>query len=501
MKSTEVIWLLLMCACSSQFGFGSPPAAQWSQFRGPNSSGVASGKHALPDELSELTLRWKVAVLPGVSSPCVWNDHVFITGVDEQERLVTVCFNLSTGDETWRRTAPRVELSKTHPAGSPAAPTPTTDGSRVYVYFGDSGVFCYDFDGHEVWNKPIAAPINRHGAGSSPVLVDDQLILCCDQGAVFRSQGSYLIALNKFSGDEIWRAERPLSSAGWTTPVVVSSSEGKSEVVVLGRRLIAYDPKTGKENWWVDGFMDYSITTPVVSNGIVYATTAAGGFEADHRIPFPTFDHLVEENDTNGDGRLQRQEIPADMVVYQGDTTGVSGDGITGRSAFKMFDADNDGNLEKQEWDGALETWNQMKNVMVAIKSGSTGEATESQIVWRRDRQLPEVPSPLLLDGSLYLVKNGGVVSCLDSATGKTNYRKRLGVSGNIFASPVAGDGKIFVCTDRGDVAVVASGEKYRLVSRSDLDEPIIATPAISKGNVLVRTSRHLICFSTSESN
>jgi outer membrane protein assembly factor BamB len=116
-------------------------------------------------------------------------------------------------------------------------------------------------------------------------------------------------------------------------------------------------------------------------------------------------------------------------------------------------------------------------------------------VAWREKRAVPEVASPVAYRGRVYMVRDGGVVSCLDAATGKLLYRERLGPGGPYFASPVAGDGRVYAASGRGAVTVFAAGDEFRVLARNDLREPVCATPAIADGKLYVRTDKHLYAF------
>ena len=485
--------LLVLALGSASWTFANE---HWPQFRGTNAAGIIVTDGTLPSRLEpDANVLWKVAIPHGVSSPCIWDGRVFLTGHDaDRSALVTLCLDSNSGELLWQRRKVLQKIPPLHVATSPAAPSIATDGERLYVYFGLTGLTCLDLDGQEIWQKELPIPHNRHGAGSSPVLAGDLLILVCDQGELFRPLGSYVLCLNKHTGSEIWRRARPLSGAGWTTPVIWSHEQGQ-ELIVLGRRLIAYDLANGEPRWWVDGMLDFALSTPVIGGGLLFAVTAAGGLEAERRIVLPSFAEVARRHDANGDGRLVREELPSEMLFYKGDTTGLPGDGVSARDALGMFDGDQDGFVTAGEWDGAIELWNQRQNTLVASRPGGRGDVTRTHVVWRAKRQLPEVPSPLYYQGHLYLIKNGGLVSCLNAQSGQLVYRKRIGATGNYFASPIAGDNKLYIATDTGVVSVLQTGETPRLLSRSELGEPIVATPASVQGRLLVRTAEHLYCF------
>ena len=123
--------------------------ARWPQFRGPNGSGIALDSKKLPVEFgTDKNILWKTPLPSGHSSPCVWDDRIFLTGFDKaSKKLETLCLDRSSGQILWRRTAPAEKIEKVHERSSPAAPRPVTDGQRVYVYFGSYGLLCYDFEG------------------------------------------------------------------------------------------------------------------------------------------------------------------------------------------------------------------------------------------------------------------------------------------------------------------------------------------------------------------
>src|SRR5258706_742278 len=154
--------------------------SNWPQFRGPGGLAVASDPSPPVHFGSHSNLLWSTALPSGHSSPCVWDQRIFLTALD-QWQLQTLCIDRREGKILWRQPAPAEKLEPTHRIGSPAASTPTADGERVYVYFGSFGLLAYDHDGHEEWRLPIAAPMVEFGAGTSPILSGDRLILLCDQ--------------------------------------------------------------------------------------------------------------------------------------------------------------------------------------------------------------------------------------------------------------------------------------------------------------------------------
>ena len=149
----------------------------WPRFRGPNGTGIADSDHELPVTFDQVRNSiWQTNVSEGHSSPIIWADRIFLTGKNSDD-LVTLCLNRQTGEILWRKAAPEVRVERVHRVNSLATPTPVTDGKHVYVYFGSYGLLCYDYDGNEVWKRPLKKNLrNIFGAASSPILVQDFLI-------------------------------------------------------------------------------------------------------------------------------------------------------------------------------------------------------------------------------------------------------------------------------------------------------------------------------------
>ncbi|HJS73545.1 MAG TPA: PQQ-binding-like beta-propeller repeat protein, partial [Vicinamibacteria bacterium] len=152
----------------------------WNRFRGPNGSGIAETT-GLPIEFGpEANVVWKRALPAGHSSPVLTEDRIFLTAVEGDE-LFTYCLDRRTGNVLWRRRAPRERSEKLDRRNTPASPTPATDGEAVYVFFGDFGLLAYEADGKERWRLPLGPFDNAYGMGSSPIVVDDMVVLVCDQ--------------------------------------------------------------------------------------------------------------------------------------------------------------------------------------------------------------------------------------------------------------------------------------------------------------------------------
>jgi len=199
-----VLWCTLLLAVAV-------PAADWTQFRGPNGSGVSPSKN-VPDRFdSQHNFLWRTPLPAGHSSPVFTEDRIFVTAF-EAKTLLTICLDRSTGKIAWRRPAPREREESFQPTNSPAPPTPVTDGSNVYVFFGDFGLLSYGADGNERWRLPLGPFNNANGHGSSPILADGKLVLICDQDT-----DSFLLAVDPSNGRELWKTMRPEYTRGYAT--------------------------------------------------------------------------------------------------------------------------------------------------------------------------------------------------------------------------------------------------------------------------------------------
>ena len=192
-----------------------------------------------------------------------------------------------------------------------------------------------------------------------------------------------------------------------------------------------------------------------------------------------------------------KQEVPDDLDLFR--RLEVPGTELRLKVLFGDMDANSDGQVSRVEWDKFLqdsrEFWVQLQNGLLAIKPGGKGDVTATHILWRENKALPEVPSPLHYSERIYLVRDGGIVTCLEAKTGRLLYRGRLGATGPYFASPVAGAGKVYAASREGAVVVFAAGDELKILARNDLDESIAATPALVDGKLYVRTEKHLYAF------
>lgn len=449
-------------------------AEDWPQFRGPNSSGI-SGNRNLPVEFGpHQNVVWKTELPPGHSSPILAGDRIFVTAVDN-EKLFTICLDRATGKINWRREVPRSRKGELHKVNGPASPSPVSDGKNVYVFFYDFGMISFGPDGNELWRLPLGPFNNPFGIGASPVLVGDTLIMNCDQ-----ESGSFLIAVNKNDGKLRWRVERPEFTRGFSTPILYTPSGGPAQILIAGSyQLSSYAVDSGKLLWWVGGLTWQLKPTPVLGKDTIFVQGWAGGSDTGQQENVPPFDEVLGRLDTNHDGKLSKSEVHDPKLL----------------GMWREVDLDNDGALDARDWK-FYRSRRSAQNGLIAIRLGGEGDMTEKNVLWRYEKALPNVPSPLLYKDVLYMLKEGGIFTSLDPATGKVLKQARLsGALGQYFSSPVAGDGKIYAISEDGKAVVLKSGAEWEILKVNDLDDSCYATPAIAENRLYIRTRGALYCF------
>ncbi len=405
-----------------------PAAAEWPQWRGPNANGISAEKDPPIVWGPSQNIAWKVPLEGvGTSTPIVSDGQVIVTmqigknelqgtgrieGVnaraapDSPDGIVFIVksFSQDDGSTLWEyRLAADDPLPPTHQKHNLASPSCVTDGRRVYAWMGTGQIVALTMDGERVWSRHIGreyAPFNiRWGHGSSPVLYKGSLLLLCDH-----QDNAYLVALDKNTGTELWKADREKTSRSYTTPLLITASDDQV-IINSSRRIDAYDPATGRLMWYVGEPNRVPVSTPVVHDGVLYTSR---GYRSG---PY------------------------------------------------------------------------------MAVKLDGSGGADEN-ILWRVPTGAPYVSSLLHYDGLIYMATENGIASCVDAANGKTLWRQRLG--GYFSASPIAAAGKIYMVNESGVTFVLASGREYHLISKNDLGERTMASPAIAGGRILLRTDNHL---------
>ena len=247
------IKIILVALFTASLSLSTVAAEDWSQFRGPNGTGV-SITTGLPTEFGpEKNVVWKTPLPPGHSSPVLTRNRIFITAHSnekENHKLFVICLDRQSGKPLWQREVPRSQKGRLQLVNGPASPSPVTDGENVYVFFQEFGMISYDGSGNERWKLPLG-PFNMfYGFGASPILVDDKVILPVDQD----NPNSFLIAVDKNNGRVRWKVDRPEVISGYSTPIVYQPKQGAKQIIVPESfQLSAYSVEDGKRVWFVRG--------------------------------------------------------------------------------------------------------------------------------------------------------------------------------------------------------------------------------------------------------
>jgi outer membrane protein assembly factor BamB len=421
---------------------GSVSATDWPQWRGPKGTGV-SDERDLPVRWSATeNVTWKADLGGvGVSSPIVSGDRVFVTSqigaglvrqgprlaqgasastagersldssrvASDRTTFLVEAFNRADGRRLWQyRVEAAGPLPTVHDKSNMASPSPASDGQMVYAWFGTGQLVALDMNGKLVWERNLAkeiAPFEINwGHSSSPTLYQDTLILLCDH-----EPASYLLAVDKRTGKDRWKADRGKGRQSYSTPFVVEAAGGAELIVNSSQRVDAYDPKTGTFLWHVGGSNQFPIPVPAFHNGILYMSR---GYRSG---PY------------------------------------------------------------------------------MAVRPGGRGDVSATHVLWEVPTGAPYISSLVYDAGILYMASDVGAVSAIDAETGKRIWQERL--DGLFTASPIAGDGKIYFVSETGEVIVLRSGREPAVIARNDIGERLMASPAISNGQLFLRSDGRLFAI------
>ena len=448
-----------------------PASAQWSQFRGPNGSGVDTAT-GYPVTFSPIkNVAWKTAVPFGQSSPVVAGGHVYLTA-SHQNKLLTITLDARTGRELWRREITPAHATKIFHVNDAASPTPAADENGVVVFFADFGLAAYTPDGKDRWTMPLGPFKNFYGMAASPIIAGDLLVMVCDQ-----QKNGFVIALDRKTGKQRWRADRAKADIGWATPMVFRPAGGEAQLIVPGTaRLDSYTMETGAPRWWMPLASEGSMGT-VLANGDTLLLSTVGSTEPQ----MPTFESMLAQYDKDHDGRLSYDEFKGDKDMGE---------------HFGWIDTNGDNFITAEEWNVARGLGIGEFGA-VAIRAATAQGKLDPQLVsWRFKKNLPYIPAPLLYQNVFYMVKDGGIVTTLDPSTGKLLKEGRSREAlGEYTASPVAADNKVYVASSEGKISVLKAGAQWEVIGVNDMGEEVRATPALSGGRIFVRTHDAVYCF------
>ncbi len=456
--------------------------SHWPQFRGPEATGIGVGDKPPVRFGPAHNLLWQTPLPSGHSSPCIWDERIFLTACMSPQELETICLKRENGQILWRKAItidhPETAAESAAADSNPASSTPATDGTNVCSYFGSFGLLCYDFTGREQWRMRLPTPKSDFGTGTSPIIHAGRVILNRDQNGE-----SFVLAVDIHNGQVIWKTERPLFVRGFTTPLIYHGRAG-DEVVVAGNiELCAYDFQTGMLRWLAGGLPSYDVCpSPIAAEGLIFA----GGISNEGqpaRFKLQGFDELLPKLDKNKDGKLQVDEFPKVLKAFA-----------------LAFDSDRDGEIGRKEWDRVIQQFARGENGILAVRPGDSANSDHfpfqvTNTVWHLTRGAPRVATPLCYQGRLYVVKDDGIITCARAADGTVLFSERLGEGGQYFSSPVAADSKVYVGSKRGIITVLQVGDTLKVLQRNDLSERLYATPAIVEGKLYVRGTRHLFAF------
>jgi len=476
---------------------GEQGPVNWNQFRGPNGQGVCQADRVPVRFGPDSNVLWKTPVPPGQSSPVIWGDRIFFTACEPRSwrKLIALCIDRRNGKILWRQVTPTGKRARYHPMNGPASPTPAADREHLYVYFPTWGLLCYDHRGRNIWQRKLETPKNDFGVATSPILYKDKVILLLDDNG----GNSRLFALKRRTGETAWEQSRPLFKQGWSTPMIWRHGD-TDELIVLGfKRLTSYDPSTGEEIWWAGGFSRETIGVPVAGQGLVFVGAAAVAGRGDDKWDAPrTWNITLQRFDRNKDKQIQRDEMTKGFTIIlrpelakDNPGYGVPIGDMDG--LMRYFDKDKNRVITEAEWMRTMSGFaTESQPTLLAIRPGAEGDARRSHVVWEAHRGLPESPSILYCRKRLYLLRDGGLLTCLEAATGKEIFREKIGARGQYGASPIAAGDKIITASVRGTVTVIQVDDKLQVLARNDFKEKIFATPALAENKIYLRTNRHL---------
>jgi outer membrane protein assembly factor BamB len=395
-------------------------AENWPGWRGPTGLGHSADKDPPLTWGPTENVRWKVP-LPdrGNASPVVWADHVFLTQATEKgAKRGVLCVDRKTGKEKWARYVDFTGKEPTHGTNPYGSATCVTDGERVIASLGSAGLICLDFAGKELWKKDLGEFIHVWGTASSPVLHGENVILWCGPG-----ERQFLVALNKKTGDEVWRHEEPGGHAGlkkgdpwigsWSTPVIAKVGDREELLLSVPKKVKGFDPKTGKELWSCAGLTDLVYTSPVVSpDGIVIA-----------------------------------------MSGFHGSA--------------------------------------------LAARAGGSGDVTKTHRLWHHARRNPQrIGSAVIVGEHAYLVNEEGLASCFELKTGKDVWQEER-LTGKTWGSFVHAAGRLYVTNNNGETFVLkADPVEVDVLAKNKLPDEVLASIAISDGDLFIRGYKFLWCIS-----
>ena len=411
-------------------------AADWPQFRGPNGTGIAMDADVPTTWSESKNLQWRTA-LPGCgsSSPIVSGERVFVTcysgygdggagGTLDKLQRHLVCLDRSAGKLLWDKAVPAEMPEDSYSGNLPehgyASNTPVTDGQRVYVFFGKTGVLAFDLAGQQLWKVNVGKQSSnrRWGSGASLLLYKNMVIVNAAE------ESRSIRALDRFTGKEAWNATADSMELCFSTPTLVDCGDGRTDLAVaVPGELWGLNPDTGKLRWFAQtGIAGNVSPTPAAAGGVLFTT---GGFP---------------------------------------------------------------------------------RQGTAAVRAGGKGDVTSTNVLWSSGAA-SYVPSPVVLDGHVYVVSDQGFATCLDAKTGNVLHRERLpGIASGgrgsmaMYASTLLAGRHLYAVSRRKGTFVLDATPQMTVVAQNTLagdDSDFNATPAISGKQIFLRSNRFVYCVTT----
>jgi outer membrane protein assembly factor BamB len=492
-KGLSLIFFIFICVCCS-----SKIEENWKQFRGTNSLGIAPINATPPLELNaDKNLAWKINLAGGSSSPCIFGGKIFLTGFNPKDSvLITYCINQKKGTMIWERSVfPDTLENVKQLVGSAATPTPVTDGTFIYVYFGAYGALCYDANGNLQWEHRLPVLYAQYGSNGSPVIHDNLLII----NRVERKKPS-ILALDTKTGKTVWQQPLDVNNTmemdvSQSTPVI-----WRNQVIIHhGFELISLSLNDGSVKWKIETASTGN-ATPIIIDDSLYVN---GWYNLGNTSQFdsiPDFNIMIRKYDLNHDNSIDIQkEIPYEFALGKRPELGLSiRDTISPLKLFAgSWDTNKDNILEEKEWKQLKEEWLSWlsDHAVIALKLNSDEESSQPVLLWKESDYVAEVPSLVKIGPRIFMVMNGGNLICIDSRKGSVIFNGRLGAPGSYFSSPLYANGHIYFASYNGIVTVIRPGDKLNIISRSDLREKISASPAALGKTLYIRTDSAFYAF------
>jgi outer membrane protein assembly factor BamB len=468
--------------------------SQWLQFRGDGAMGVAPDMATPPTDFgTDKNVLWKIETPEGFSSPCICEDNLIITGFGGEKKYYIWNINRHDGSVKWKKEILVDTLEYVHPVSSPATATPASDGENIYCYFPPKGLICLDFESNIIWESAIEFEPVLQGSGTSPIVYKEKVILNHDN-----LNDPKLMVFNKANGELIWESgfdKFPFLSSSWSTPAIWNNQ------IIIHRinNIMGFDIETGKLIWRFD-IATTGCSTPVIIDNTLFVNAWMIRGEKSLYGEIVDFNVLFVENDSNDDGILIKDEFPNGVILSERpEATDIKDELKTNRLGWgmvKLFDEDNDDSISAWEWENFSEVMNDFSNHgLVAIELGDTGNITLSSKKWKIPENVPETPSVLVKNGLVYMIKNGGLVTCVDTESGDIIYTKKIGTSGSYLSSPLYANGNIFISSYNGRITILKEGNDFEIINQIDLGESIGASPVALEDKLYVRTASHLYAF------